>query len=529
MVTDNWHFYGTQYVHDDGLSSAASQPSSKPSPPRSVTTTNPRPSLKAHRSSGSETQISTPPSPSEKRAIRVVARVSTHILRLEREFNLSKHASQSDPDFQHFVRPIELVRLPTRHGNDAVVVSIFEAPGDNYLRGMVEFGPNAYKGIARKDSWDKLGFPVAKNRQTPLQLFLNFAIGATECCEILHHGNGMVHGEIRGDAFHFNQETGAVKMLNFGSGARSFENGLTSAGWYSLSREIGVEHKLQFIAPEQTGRLPAEPDSRTDIYSLGILFWMMLTAELPRDGETPLIIMQNVLSRRIPPVSSKRMDVPEVLSSVIQKMTQKNIDERYNSSSGLKYDLIEIQNMLCSGDIEALKSFKICTKDVSAFFNLPSHQVGRSKERQQLVTIIEEVAKRQQKLSALRGKLSNMSVSSSSEIQIVNNIVDETISDSASSRGSDKVTTNGQPVLSQHHSQDSIAESEPSSTEELILNAKHGLDLKSSSSVNSNPGAAMDNTTQLLRNATRIRRKGRCEVVSISGYVNIVFVSPITY
>lgn len=243
---------------------------------------------------------------------------------------------------------------------------------------------------------------------------------------------------------------------------------------------------------------------------------MMLTGELPREGDTPLIIMQNALSRRVVPVSSKRMDVPEILSQVIQKMTQKNIDERYNSSSGLKYDLKQIQSMLQNGDIEGLKAFKIGSKDVSAFFNLPSHMVGRTKEKQHLVKIIEEVTKRQQKLSVGRGKLTNMSVSSSSEMHVFTPTGDEVASDSASSRGSDGVTiANGVPPSVLHrHSQESIADSEPSSTDELLLNARHGLDLKSSSSVASNQA---DPTTQLLRNATKIRRKGRCEVVSIAG------------
>lgn len=114
------------------------------------------------------------------------------------------------------------------------------------------------------------------DRQMSLQLFMQFAVGAVESLEILHNEKKQVHGEIRGDAFHFDPQTGQVRMLNFGSGVRSFENGLTSAGWSSLSREIGVERKLQFIAPEQTGRLPAEPDTRTDIYSLGILFWVRI-------------------------------------------------------------------------------------------------------------------------------------------------------------------------------------------------------------------------------------------------------------
>ncbi|TLD35007.1 hypothetical protein E2P81_ATG11126 [Venturia nashicola] len=515
---DNWHFYGTQYVPEDDLSSTATsdtQPS-KPNTARSIPGTNPRPALNSHKSNGSEHNILNPPSPEgPDKATRVVARVSTHMLRLEREYNLSKLVSQSDPDFLHFVRPIELVRLSARNGHDAMVVSIFEAPGDNYLRGMVEFGPNAYKGTTRNGTWNKEGF-ATKDTQIPLQQFLDFAIGATEALEILHHGHGLVHGELRGDAFHFNEATGTVKMLNFGSGARSFENGLTSAGWYSLSREVGIEHKLQFIAPEQTGRLPAEPDSRTDIFSLGILFWIMLTGELPREGDTPLIIMQNALSRRVVPVSIKRMDVPEILSQLIQKMTQRNIDERYNSTSGLKYDLKQIQNMLENGDLEGLKAFKIGSKDVSAFFNLPSHMVGRNKEKQHLVKIIEEVAKRQQKLSGRRGKLTNMSVFSSSEMHVFSPAGDDVASDSASSKGSDKITiANGvPPSIVQQHSQESIADSEPSSTDELILNARHGLDLKSSSSMSS---SQTDPTTQLLRNATKIRRKGRCEVVSLSG------------
>jgi len=58
------------------------------------------------------------------------------------------------------------------------------------------------------------------------------------------------------DAFHFNQETGRVKLINFGSGVRSFEHGLTTSGWSLLSREVGVMTKLQFIAPEVRYSLP---------------------------------------------------------------------------------------------------------------------------------------------------------------------------------------------------------------------------------------------------------------------------------
>lgn len=257
--------------------------------------------------------------------------MSAQTLRLEREFQLSKAVvKKSDNDCRHFVRPIEFVRLSTKAGEEPLVASIFEAPGPDYLNDLVAFGPNWYRFSAAKTS----GPPQRTTEPgVPLRTFLDFAVGATECLEILHHGHEVVHGELRGDAFHF-ASNGVVKMINFGSGARSFENGLTSAGWNTLSREVGIEMKLAFIAPEQTGRMPAEPDSRTDIYSLGILFYTMLCGATPFDDSTALDVMQNVISKRIPPVTAKRMDLPQALSSVIQRMTQRNIEDRYHSTSG---------------------------------------------------------------------------------------------------------------------------------------------------------------------------------------------------
>lgn len=375
---------------------------------------------------------------------------------------------------------------------------------------------------------------MKKGGETPLLTFLDFAIGAAECCEILHHGNRLVHGEIRGDAFFFDKMSGTVKMINFGSGTRSFENGLTSAGWYSLTREYGIEHKLQFVAPEQTGRLPAEPDSRTDIYSLGIVFGYMLTGVPPFEGDTPLEIMQSVLSRRIPPVSTIRMDIPDAISHVITKMTMKNLEDRYASASGLKYDLQQIQKLLSEGDIQGLKDFRIGTKDVSAFFNLPTTLIGRDEERRQIISIIEKVSRRQQ-FPALKNKLYSISSGSSiSETRLESSHIEDAASDSTSSRGSDRL--NGGPVGAlieatrvPSRSPGSVNEgSEPSSNEDVIMMPLHqsktytDVQHPGGSSVSSFPSTAMstnngDGTTKLLRTASRIRRKGRCQLIAVYG------------
>ncbi|KAM0718243.1 hypothetical protein Q7P37_006575 [Cladosporium fusiforme] len=428
---DDWHFFGKR---KPGASLLDPKSPSRSSRPGSVRTRS------DHDQSEDASASLTGPGSSDgekEKEVYVIARVSKHALRLEREYKQAiALRKQSEEDNVHFVTPLNFYRLPAKQpGDKPLAVSVIEAPGRNYLFDIVEFGPNFYKATSPAE----LGSD--RNKQTPLLTFLDFAIGASECCEILHHGHEMVHGEIRGDAFHYNRDTGHVRLINFGSGARSFEHGLTSAGWSSLTAQRGVEHKLQFIAPEQTGRLPAEPDSRTDIYSLGILLWTMLTGRPAFAGNTPLEIMQNVLSRRMPTATSIRPDVPDPLSAIVQKMTHKAMDERYNSASGVKHDLQTLKKILTDGDTKALDDFKIASNDVSCFFKLPTHLVGRQPQRQTIIDTIEQAAKRFSRSQALSKKsLMNLGSGTSftSSDRLDSAVLDELISDSASSGTRDR-------------------------------------------------------------------------------------------
>ena len=319
-------------------------------------------------------------SPPETASVPVVARLSRHTLRIEREYQLFRSfVAAADPECRHTVRVVDLVKLPGRQGDeDRISVSIFELPSRNYLPSLIDFGqawitPSLQRPFAAETSY-KDGELIS------LPKFFQFAIGACECLELLHHGIRVVHGEIRGDAFHFNRETGAVKFVNFGSGIRTFEGDFSSAGWSRLSKEVGVENKLRFIAPEQTGRMSVEPENRTDIYSLGIVFWVLLTRCIPFEGMKPLDIIHAVLNKKIPSVSSKRMDIPEVVSRIVQKMTQKHIDDRYHSASGLKYDLMDAERLLGEGDSDAAANFKLASKDVSSFFKISTERFGRTQE-----------------------------------------------------------------------------------------------------------------------------------------------------
>jgi serine/threonine protein kinase len=486
----------------------------------------------------------------EQSTINIVARVSTHALREERAFHICKNLIKKvDPDGDHIIKPITIVRLPSQQGDKGpIVVCIFVNPGPNYLPRVIDYGPAWYKGRRLSDKNDELQAfreEFVPREQVPLRTFLDFAIGATECLEVLHHGQRIVHGEIRGDAFHMNLETGAVRLINFGSGLRTFEHGLTSTGWSTLSKEIGAKTKLSYMSPEQTGRMPAEPDSRTDIYSLGILFWVMLTQQPAFDGETPMDIIQGVLGKRLPLVSNLRMDIPDVIGRIIQKMTAKIIGDRYHSASGLRYDLTEVRRLLGVGDAATLKHWQIATKDVSSFFILPNVMMGRTKEHDEVVKIIDKVAKRH----VLGQKQDVGSISSGSSISLelkdLANGGDNSSDGENTSSAEGRTTSITGPLSvehrssyksgssqmrsrpnSQHNSMDSQDGS--SSRNNSLLkpwekNNSLTMDSKSSSDSTNSEGKqksiSSDKVGSLTshRNSQKFRRKGRCEVVSISG------------
>ncbi|KAI0454486.1 putative histidine kinase HHK1p [Xylaria acuta] len=413
---DNWHFFGTRFVFHQNSTTATT-------PIQTLQSTSTFPRLSPSRSlplesqlfpgsrsdgrsdGGSDRLAVSPPAVSVTSAFDapfgldeqpVVARVSYHVLREERAFQTAKILiATADPEGVHNTKPIDLVRLGPQSGDRGpIIVAIYEHLGPNYLFQALDLGPAFYyarKVDDRLEAYCQHEFHL--DPPISLMYFLDFAIGATQCLELLHHRQGIVHGEIRADAFHYNIKSSQVKLVSFGSGLRSFEHGLTSTGWSTLSKELGAKNKLLYISPEQTGRMPAEPDTRTDIYSLGVLFWMLLTQQPAFTGSTPLDIVQCVLNRRIPMVSNIRNDVPEAIGRIIQKCTSKHIPDRYNSASGLRYDLQSVQKLLEVGDQEALKSWTAASKDVSSYFMLPTAMVGRDKEKLEIVKVIERVSK----------------------------------------------------------------------------------------------------------------------------------------
>ena len=327
----------------------------------------------------------------------VVARISVHVLRQERAYDICKTLAQTvDPNGHHVARPLDRLRLPSQGDSEPISVCIFEDLGPNYLSKVIDYGPAWFCFSVQEDVIHGYPNPKFVPESMSLQTFLDFAIGATECIEVLH-ARQIVHGEVRGDAFHMNAETGKVTLINVGPGRlRTFEHGLTSTGWSTMSKEIGAKTKLSYMSPEQTGRMPLEPDSRTDIFSLGVLFWTILSQKPAFEGDTAMDIIQAVLGQRLPLISNIRLDIPEVIGRIIQKATAKTVWDRYHSVSGLRYDLVEVRRLLGLGDSSQLPKWEIATKDVSPAFILPQEMVGRATEHDTIVRLIDHAFRMRQ-------------------------------------------------------------------------------------------------------------------------------------
>ncbi|PVH78381.1 hypothetical protein DL98DRAFT_462380 [Cadophora sp. DSE1049] len=405
-----WHVFGTKHIRRSISSSTATTPASSNSA---------RSYYEANDSDSKQPDdffTFTESQDVESIHLAIVARISRNVLREERAYHTWKSLAKADPNSEHTGIPLERIRFPSQDSEGSISVCIFESPGLNYLSKFIDYGPGRL-GL-RGDDLSAYRDTSFVPKPMPLQAFLDFAIGAAECIELLHSLQ-IVHGEIRADAFHMNLETGKVTLVNLGTGRlKTFEQGFTSIGWERMSKELGSMAKLSFMSPEQTGRMPFEPDSRTDIFSLGIVLWTILSRKPAFGGETPMEVIQAVLGKRLPSVSDIRPDIPDVVGRIIHKATAKTVSERYHSVSGLRHDLMEVRRILGTDDSSQLLKLEVGTKDVSQSFILAQTMVGRSREHDKVVHVIERASKLHQ--SQRRQKKGTSQLSRLSEDQLSN-------------------------------------------------------------------------------------------------------------
>jgi serine/threonine-protein kinase len=162
------------------------------------------------------------------------------------------------------------------------------------------------------------------------------AIGTRVATALAHaHALGVVHRDIKPANVMIDLTRGQVKVTDFGiariSGASRTRTGL-------------ILGSPSYMSPEQiAGR---QTDGRSDLYSLGVLMFHMLTGDLPLSGHTMTELMGAIANKPAPDVRSLRPSVPEALADVLGILLDKRPELRYPDGLELATDLHLISSML---------------------------------------------------------------------------------------------------------------------------------------------------------------------------------------
>src|SRR6266849_3975110 len=145
---------------------------------------------------------------------------------------------------------------------------------------------------------------------------------------------------------------------------------------------------LAYMAPEQTGRMNRSIDARSDLYSLGVTLYQMLTGALPFDAADPLEWVHCHIARQ-PTPPGDRVAVPEPLSAIVMKLLAKNAEERYQTASGLEADLRRcLAEWQSCGRIDV---FPLGAHDLSDRLLIPEKLYGREHEIDALLAAFDRV------------------------------------------------------------------------------------------------------------------------------------------
>jgi serine/threonine protein kinase len=222
------------------------------------------------------------------------------------------------------------------HPNIVTVYSVEEAGGVHFIT------MELVKGQTLSALLPKKGFGLDK--------FFEIAIPLVDALAAAHQ-QGIAHRDLK-PANVMVSENGRVKVLDFGlakAEVSSRDGGALPTR--SATQEGRVVGTPAYMAPEQAEGKTV--DARSDIFSLGIVFYEMLTGERPFGGETAASIVASILKDTPRPVRELQPGIPRELARLVHRCLAKDPIDRYQSAIDLRHGLEETKQDVDSGDMLA--------------------------------------------------------------------------------------------------------------------------------------------------------------------------------
>jgi predicted ATPase/signal transduction histidine kinase/FixJ family two-component response regulator len=239
---------------------------------------------------------------------------------------------------------------------------------------------------------------ASQEGQREISVFLSLASKIAFVIGQIHAAN-VIHKDINPANIVFNQATNQLKIIDFGLASRLPRENPT------LKNPNQLEGTLAYISPEQTGRMNRGLDYRTDLYSLGVTFYELLTGSLPFEADSPLEIVHCHIAKTPVPVYEINPEVPSIISDIVMKLMSKNVEDRYQSAFGVKADLEKCVENLGSFQNLGSFSFELAQNDFSGKFQIPQKLYGRENEINTLLQAFERVTAEGEKSATGRGEM----------------------------------------------------------------------------------------------------------------------------
>jgi predicted ATPase/signal transduction histidine kinase/GAF domain-containing protein len=266
--------------------------------------------------------------------------------RLEHEYTL-----RADLDAAWAAQPIEL----SRHRNRSALV--LEDPGGAVLDQLL-------------------------GRRLRITEFLRIAISLARALRQVHV-RGLIHKDIKPANILVDMASGGAWLTGFGIASRLWRE------HPNPEPPDEIAGTLAYMAPEQTGRMNRSIDSRSDLYSLGITFYEMLTGTLPFTAADPMEWVHCHIARQPVPPGERSVEIPGALSAVTMKLLAKTAERRYQTAAGVEADLRR-----CLAEWESqggIEPFALGAHDASDRLLIPEQLYGRDREIDSLLASFDRV------------------------------------------------------------------------------------------------------------------------------------------
>jgi len=258
--------------------------------------------------------------------------------RMGRKVALKLLASQHDHDKHHlarFAQEAQIV-LTLNHPNIVTIYDIGEVDGTSYIASELIEGETLRQRLARDI-----------NQQDALEFAIQIANAL-----VAAHEKGIIHRDIKPENVMI-REDGYVKTLDFGIAKLTADFAEATSESASTRLQVRTEEGVAigtsfYMSPEQAKG--ANVDTRSDLWSLGVVLYEMITRHLPFVAETPTETISLILHKEPPPLNRYANEVPAELERIVRKALTKNREERYQTARDL---LIDLRNLKLKLEVDA--------------------------------------------------------------------------------------------------------------------------------------------------------------------------------